>query len=40
MLNFTPRELAIMVAIVFILSSWFIDRHILYAVAESLRALR
>jgi len=40
MLNFTPRELAIVAAIVLVFSSWFIDQNILYAVAESLRALR
>jgi len=37
---FTLREVALVAAIVFVLSSWFIDRQILYAIAESVRAVR
>ena len=38
MFDFTPRELALAAAIVIALSTCFIDRQVLYAVLESLRA--
>ena len=40
MFDFTPRELALAAAIVFILSSWFIDRQILNAFMEALSSFR
>jgi hypothetical protein len=36
----SAREFALAAAIVLVLSSWFIDRQLLYALAESLRAFR
>jgi hypothetical protein len=39
MLDLRPRELALAAAIVFVLTSWFIDRQILYAMIESLRTI-